>query len=76
MKDTAVFTYWKDWLNGFEIDASRIPQSDFIEWVEDMEEIIGDALIDCIPDEWEQYEYEQTPVEEWEDLPNENDEDD
>lgn len=66
--DDTVFVYWKEWLSAVGIDTSKIPDAELIEWVQDMEEVVGDALTNgCIPDEWW-----DTIDEEWEDLPTDD----
>lgn len=66
--DDTVFVYWKEWLSAIGVDTSKIPDSELIEWVQDMEEVVGDALTsECIPHEWL-----DTMDEEWEDLPTDD----
>lgn len=66
--DSIALAYWKEWLSACGIDTTKIVDDDLIEWVNDMEEVVGDALTNgCIPDEWW-----DTIDEEWEDLPTDD----
>ncbi len=66
--DSIALSYWKEWLSACGIDTTKIVDDDLIEWVNDMEEVVGDALTNgCIPDGWW-----DTIDEEWEDLPTED----
>lgn len=69
MEDKTTENYWKDWLKAFEVDPSMYTNDDFIEWVNDMEEVLGEFMPDMIPDEW------LADDDEWEDLPSEEDDD-
>lgn len=62
--------YWMDWLNAHHIDYSKIPNKEIVNWVNDMEECVGEFVFDMIPDEWLDSD---TLDEEWEELPDEDD---
>ena len=62
--------YWMDWLNAHRIDYSKIPNKEIVNWVNDMEECVGEFVFDMIPDEWLDSD---TLDEEWEELPDEDD---
>jgi hypothetical protein len=72
MESENTIKYWKDWLDAFNVDHSRYTQQEFVDWVNDMECFIGDALDSLMPDEW----IPEHDDDEWEELPLEDDEDD
>ena len=66
------FNYWMDWLDAHRIDYTKIPNKDLIEWMNGMEEAIGEYFMDLIPDEWLDEDI-LCDDDEWEDLPHEDD---
>ena len=70
-RDTT-FNYWLDWLDANAVDHSKVPNKELIEWMNDMEEAIGEYFMDLVPDEW-LYEDVLGDDDEWEDLPHEDD---
>lgn len=72
MESENTIKYWKDWMDAFNVDHSRYTQQEFVDWVNDMECFIGDALDSLMPDEW----IPEHDDDEWEELPLEDDEDD
>jgi hypothetical protein len=72
MQEDNTINYWRDWMDAFNVDHSRYTQQEFIDWVNDMECFIGDALDSLMPDEW----IPEHDDDEWEELPLEDDEDD
>ena len=72
MESENTLKYWKDWLDAFNADHSRYTQQEFVDWVNDMECFVGDALDSLMPDEW----IPEHDDDEWEELPLEDDEDD
>ena len=65
------FNYWMDWLDAHRIDYTKIPNKDLIEWMNGMEEAIGEYFMDLVPDEW--LTEDILGDDEWEDLPHEDD---
>lgn len=66
------FNYWMDWLDAHRIDYTKIPNKDLIEWMNGMEEAIGEYFMDLVPDEWLTEDI-LGDDDEWEDLPHEDD---
>jgi hypothetical protein len=64
--------YWMDWLDAHHVDYTNIPNKDLIDWVNDMEETIGEFIIDMLPDEWLE---DAMTDEEWEEIPDDDTED-
>ena len=69
-RDTT-FNYWLDWLDANAVDHSKVPNKELIEWMNDMEEAIGEYFMDLVPPHWL-----DDDDEEWEELPHEDDDDD
>jgi len=64
--------YWMDWLDAHRIDYTKIPNKDLINWVNDMEEAVGDFFMDMVPDEWLDEDV-LGEDDEWEELPDDGD---
>lgn len=73
----AVVNYWLDCLNAYQIDVSKIDENDLTEWINQMELCVIDSLCDTIPDEWfPEDDTDEDDDEEWEDLPDHDDDED
>ena len=73
MQEDNTINYWRDWMDAFNVDHSRYTEKEFIEWVNDMECFVGDALDSLMPDEWiPEHDDEDN---EWEDLRHDSTED-
>jgi len=64
--------YWMDWLDAHFIDYTKIPNKELIDWVNDMEEAVGEFLPDMLPDEWID-SVVPDDEDEWEELPDDED---
>lgn len=73
-QDTTL-NYWMDWLDAHRIDYTKIPNKDLVEWMNDMEEAVGDFFMDMVPDEWLDDDIlgDEDDEDEWEELPNNED---
>ena len=73
-QDTTL-NYWMDWLDAHRIDYTKIPNKDLVEWMNDMEEAVGDFFMDMVPDEWLDDDIlgDEDDEDEWEELPDNED---
>jgi hypothetical protein len=64
-----------DWLDAHRIDYTKIPNKDLVEWMNEMEEAVGDYFMDMVPDEWldEDVLGDDEDEDEWEELPDGDD---
>ena len=74
----AVVNYWKEVLLSCQIDPDKIDEMELTNWINDMELIVLEDLVETIPDEWfpEDDIDEDQDDEEWEDLPDHDDDED
>jgi hypothetical protein len=74
-QDTTL-NYWMDWLDAHRIDYTKIPNKDLVEWMNEMEEAVGDYFMDMVPDEWLDEDVlvdDDEDEDEWEELPDGDD---
>lgn len=73
-QDTTL-NYWMDWLDAHRIDYTKIPNKDLVEWMNDMEEAVGDFFMEMVPDEWldDDILEDEDDEDEWEELPDNED---
>jgi hypothetical protein len=72
------YDYWMEWLKAFGVNTTNIAEDDLVEWMNDMEESVGDCFIDMLPDEWlppEDDDLLEDDEDEWEILPSEEEDD-
>jgi hypothetical protein len=72
------YDYWMEWLKAFGVNTASIAEDDLVEWMNDMEESVGDYFIDMLPDEWlppEDDDLLEDDEDEWEILPSEEEDD-
>lgn len=72
------YDYWMEWLKAFGVNTDSIAEDDLVEWMNDMEESVGDYFIDMLPDEWlspEDDDLLEDDEDEWEILPSEEEDD-
>jgi 5-methylthioribose kinase len=72
------YDYWMEWLKAFGVNTDSIAEDDLVEWMNDMEESVGDCFIDMLPDEWlppEDDDLLEDDEDEWEILPSEEEDD-
>jgi hypothetical protein len=72
------YDYWMEWLKASGVNTASIAEDDLVEWMNDMEESVGDYFIDMLPDEWlppEDDDLLEDDEDEWEILPSEEEDD-
>jgi hypothetical protein len=67
------FKYWIDWLDAYHIDYTEIPDKELINWINDMEECVGEFFMDMLPNKW--LDADVLNENEWDDLPSEEEDD-
>lgn len=75
----AVVNYWKEVLLSCQIDPDKINEMELTNWINDMELIVLEDLVETIPDEWfpeDDIDEDHDDDEEWEDIPDHDDDED
>jgi hypothetical protein len=73
----AVVNYWADCLGALNIDSRKISDAELAEWINEVEQIVMENILDTIPDEWfPEDDIDEDDDEEWEDLPDDHHDED